>query len=442
MRFSAGMRMAATAKCLVSAFVCALPVLLLAPDPAFAQTQCAAAVNGTRVDGLTSPRQPLEVDASSTVRIQALAPADATDVRVEAAFPFASREVAGAPIRPGDVFDDSVNVRDLAPFGVGLYRVRIESGSCSQTVWVRITGRSPFTTVAGLAATATILAGVALLVVGMVRAARGRGGVVWATIGGSLTGFGALVLSQQLGGVGLTDRALVTWIALPGIGGAALNRVSAALFGGGSPASAPAPAPTPAEAPVPPPAQPGPVAAPPPATARPEPSPAQPSPSITPEPAAPAPAAADPPREAYARLDAPEAVVAEETFELVVGLAPEPMPGVVGGPLVRPPSSVGPYTLVVQVVADGFALAAGDNWRRELPVTVDAPYPTVRYHLAREPRGGRGVVATDPGVVLGRRTDDGDGGPVGRDRRARRRPRHGDRTADPACDGRHRRAPA
>ena len=91
---------------------------------------------------------------------------------------------------------------------------------------------------------------------------------------------------------------------------------------------------------------------------------------------------ADPPRSAYARIDAPEAVVAEDEFELVVGLAPEPVAGVVGGPLVRPESSVGPYTLVVQVVADGFTLRNNPGgWRRELPVTAEAPYPTVTYHL-------------------------------------------------------------
>ncbi len=66
---------------------------------------------------------------------------------------------------------------------------------------------------------------------------------------------------------------------------------------------------------------------------------------------------------------------------LVVGLSREPVAGVVGGPLVRPPSSVGPYTLVVQVVADGFTLTGNGDWRRELPVTVEAPYPTTTYHL-------------------------------------------------------------
>src|SRR5439155_4398510 len=64
----------------------------------------------------------------------------------------------------------------------------------------------------------------------------------------------------------------------------------------------------------------------------------------------------DPPRSAYALLDCPGVVVAEEEFDLTVGISAAPTAGVTGGPMVRPESSVGPYTLSVQVVADGFRL--------------------------------------------------------------------------------------
>lgn len=400
--------MATHAKVFAGAGVCAL-VLLASPGPASAQVACAAAVDGRSVTGFTSPRHPLEIDASSTARIQARAPADATDVRVEAAFPFASQRIASATVAPGNVYDDTVKVSDVAPFGVGLYRVRIESGSCKQTVWVRITGRSPFTTAVGITATVMLLAGVALLLVGIVRGMSRRGGLVRATVGGALTGLGALLLAQQLGRVGMTERGLVTWVVLPGLAGAALHQASAFLL-----ASAPAGAPTPSAA-LPPTAAP-PTAPPPPPPVTTPPSaapPAAPAPSAA-APAAPAPAApsialpsdgagvaaeratgarvaaerataarvdADPPRSAYARIDAPEAVVAEDEFVLVVGLSRTQVPDVVGGPLVRPPTSVGPYTLVVQVVADGFTLSGETDWRRELPVTAADPYPEVVYHL-------------------------------------------------------------
>ncbi|HYO11951.1 MAG TPA: CHAT domain-containing protein, partial [Thermoanaerobaculia bacterium] len=92
----------------------------------------------------------------------------------------------------------------------------------------------------------------------------------------------------------------------------------------------------------------------------------------------------DPPRTAYARLEAPETAVMGEEIEVGVGLAEKPTPGVVGGPMTRPESSVGPYSLTVQLVAEGFRLREGETWRRELPVTAEAPYPVAVFHLIPE----------------------------------------------------------
>lgn len=86
--------------------------------------------------------------------------------------------------------------------------------------------------------------------------------------------------------------------------------------------------------------------------------------------------AADPPRSAYARIDAPDGVLVGDEFTLRVGLAEEAQVGVSGAELERPGWSVGPYTLQVQVSADGFGLRDGDTWRHQLRVTVKKPYPT------------------------------------------------------------------
>jgi hypothetical protein len=95
----------------------------------------------------------------------------------------------------------------------------------------------------------------------------------------------------------------------------------------------------------------------------------------------------DPPRSAHARLEAPEAVVAGQAFELVVGLAEQADRAVVGEALVRPASSVGPYTITIQVIADGFSLAAEtDSWRANLPVTAERPYPATVIHLVADPQ--------------------------------------------------------
>jgi CHAT domain len=91
-----------------------------------------------------------------------------------------------------------------------------------------------------------------------------------------------------------------------------------------------------------------------------------------------------PPRSAYARLESPDAVVSHEPFEIVVGLAPQAVAGVVGEKLLVPDSVIGSYTLTVQVVADGFGLVHGGDWRVEMSVTAQAPYPTLTLRLAAE----------------------------------------------------------
>jgi hypothetical protein len=96
------------------------------------------------------------------------------------------------------------------------------------------------------------------------------------------------------------------------------------------------------------------------------------------------PSPADPPRQAYGLLQCPETVVAGEAMELTVGLAREAPPGVAGPPLERPETSVGPYAMTIQVIAEGFALREGESFRQTLPVTAEAPYPTFTLHLTAD----------------------------------------------------------
>jgi len=111
--------------------------------------------------------------------------------------------------------------------------------------------------------------------------------------------------------------------------------------------------------------------------------PAPSAPAYPPPP--PAPGAGQPAgtRTAYARLDCPDEVVVGEEFALLVGIGPDPASGVAGGPMQLPG---GEYRLTVQVVAEGFRLAAGESWRNQLPVSDQAPYPRVVLHLTAEPQ--------------------------------------------------------
>lgn len=90
-----------------------------------------------------------------------------------------------------------------------------------------------------------------------------------------------------------------------------------------------------------------------------------------------------PPRESYARLDAPDAVVAEIPFELVVGLSKDPDPEIGAAPLILPDSVHGDYDLTIQLLADGFERVDGgdDPWLVRLRVTGTDPYPFVNLTL-------------------------------------------------------------
>jgi hypothetical protein len=96
---------------------------------------------------------------------------------------------------------------------------------------------------------------------------------------------------------------------------------------------------------------------------------------------------ASPPRESYARLDAPDVVVAEIPFELVVGLSKEPNPEVGAAPLVLPDSVHGDYDLTIQLLADGFERVDGGNdpWLVTRRVTGTDPYPSVALTLRSVP---------------------------------------------------------
>jgi len=103
--------------------------------------------------------------------------------------------------------------------------------------------------------------------------------------------------------------------------------------------------------------------------------------AMRPDPATAGDNGADPPRKAYALLDCPDEVEPLVEFRVVVGLSKHPTPGVSGGPLRRPDSSTGSYTLTVKLLYDGFMLRSGEQSKVTLQVTADDPYPQAHLHM-------------------------------------------------------------
>ena len=95
--------------------------------------------------------------------------------------------------------------------------------------------------------------------------------------------------------------------------------------------------------------------------------------------------APEPPGTAYGLLNCPEAVVAEQEFELEVGLSERPSPGVAGA-ITLPATTNRTYMLSVQLLIFGFRLRSGESPQQTMTVSAAAPYPAVMLHLTPDPQ--------------------------------------------------------
>ncbi len=426
-----------------------LPLALPGAPNASAQQVCGAAINGQDVQQHNSADNPISIDPDQPIELALKVQGRVGTVvlRLESG-PLSRtlRPIGDRVAKGGASWTGNADASSAASLGVGLYKATVStSEGCTLSAWLDVQG-SPVGTLAGRVASVVLLAGLGLQVFGLVRGVRHKGGFKWALLGGIPTGLGACVLSQQFGASPITPGWVAGWTTPPvAIGGvlqvvfrsfgaskdAAGATESGATSVNGHEASTPGSRPaTSASAPRPPttgksmemgaeitedisstPAGSDPPARAPSSStsgARAQPpegraSSARPSmrgatrslPPRADDSVAGPDEVRDPPRSSFALIDCPDVVIAAEPFELVVGLAAAPYHGVTGGELVRPPTSVGDYVLTVQLVADGFTLAAGESWRQSLAVTADAPYPSVRLHLTAQPQD----VAVKPGAV-------------------------------------------
>ncbi len=364
---------------------------------------CLLAIDGRDVADFAVADNALRLDVNDTVRIDALSSEPTSVTRILIDLPIGpSIPVRNLRHPPSQLFTDLLRMADISDIGVGWYHIEVSSGPCTEAFWVRVYGRSPLTTFIGIGAIVVLALGVGLVVVAMLRARRSGSSRWWGAAAGLLVGVAVCVLAQQFSIVAFTPAALAVFVgggAAAGGGATVAGSAGAETAVGSPPAGAPPPPPPPPQpTPAgvePPPPPPPPQPTPPPHA--PEPSARQPVPSRSPSAsgasgALPPPRtgraqpgraepAADPPRRAYARIECDEAVIALTTFDLIVGLSPTQVSGVIGPALIRPPSSIGDYELTVQVVAEGFELGPGETWRKTMLVSAAAPYPYVVFHL-------------------------------------------------------------
>ena len=149
----------------------------MGPGPADAQVTggCTATINGQDVNGARSASTAIEVDVDDTVAYVGTAPGPITSYAVDLTIGPASFTAAEDTVDGGDTsFSGDAVVSDYATYGVGLYRVegRTTGTECSAWAYVKVTGKNPLTTVAGIVGATFVCGGL----IGMGTAMRGGKG--------------------------------------------------------------------------------------------------------------------------------------------------------------------------------------------------------------------------------------------------------------------------
>ena len=165
---------------ILSASLWLLSVMSPLVTPAWADINgnCGATFKGVDIKGrgTSSAGDAIDVDNNEVVNVNMTSPAGFTSHKVELEIAGVSRTVSNQPDAGDTQWSDTVNVKDYAWMGVGLYTVTgsatLSDGStCSGSALINVSG-FPLTTVAGGAAAAATIVGLAAVAATSVVSAR------------------------------------------------------------------------------------------------------------------------------------------------------------------------------------------------------------------------------------------------------------------------------
>lgn len=167
---------------------------------------CTVTMNGVGVGQISTPGTALEVPYTGTIKVQAESQAPVTGHSVVLEFA-GVRWTVWSETKVGTSWSHTVNVAKYAKYGVGVYKIVGEStgaNACTGTAYVKVTGKSPFTTVAGIVSAVVGVVGLGLLIASVSSAVKqapsgGSRGVGAGVIAGILLAGSFLVLTQQFG---------------------------------------------------------------------------------------------------------------------------------------------------------------------------------------------------------------------------------------------------
>jgi hypothetical protein len=168
------------------------------------------------------PSNAIEIDVDDTVTVTR--PGDGLVVVVVWTGPVP----LPVPVPTGGAGDTTTfHLGDVDWLTVGLYRVDVfgpGADACAGTFWVRVTGRSPLTTVTGLSSLAVAVVGAALVAQAARRGQRQRCSIRRGVIGGVLFGAGGSFLLQQFGALPMLWPVIAAVLLLPALAGGLVAR--------------------------------------------------------------------------------------------------------------------------------------------------------------------------------------------------------------------------
>jgi hypothetical protein len=174
---------------------------------------CTGFFNGVAVDEIDDLSSPLLLEADDVLVFHGTDEVGTTSVSTKVIL--ASITVDEASTNFGPVQEDfrvELELVEMSPYTVGLFRIRGITDNCVADAWVRVTGRFPFTTLTGITAGGLALGGAAGQLTSI--ATRRRWSPTAAGLSGIATGLGGALLGQQFGRLQLSYLSIAISIAV------------------------------------------------------------------------------------------------------------------------------------------------------------------------------------------------------------------------------------
>ena len=122
---------------------------------------CTMELNGIQLDRIDQRASPLELDATETLVVTGTAEHGTSQAEIRLLIgPVILRDSAVEYLEPENEFRVLVPLEEVSPFGVGLLRAEVTIDGCRGDAWVRVSGRLPLATLAGLAGIGLALGGI------------------------------------------------------------------------------------------------------------------------------------------------------------------------------------------------------------------------------------------------------------------------------------------